>query len=284
MIAEYLTHLELLNSSPLTIRNYRICLSRFFQVVQKDIQDITIDDVFQFRLYLKRNTDIGYNWREFHIIALKSFFKWLYCREIRCLNYEKIEINKYEEQHIEYLERYELEKMFKIKHKSPIISARNQAMLRLFYSTGCRLAELASINHADIAPHQQLKVIGKGRKYRVVFLSNDCYKAVQDYLFLRSDNYKPLFISHGRGGNNLDHRLSHTMIDKIVRTYARKAGLIKKVTPHILRHTFATELLRNGAPIMDVKDMLGHEWVTTTQIYTHVTNNYLKQAHQSYHC
>jgi integrase/recombinase XerC len=236
---------------------------------------ISLSDVLNYRRKLKEN-GLGFNTIQFHLIVLRQFLKFCWINDFPTLPYHKIEICKYRRPLVEFLERSELDALFAVRDTDPLRTLRNQAIIRLLYSTGCRVSELAALDRRDVLA-DAMRVFGKGGKWRCVFVSPPAREALDKYLAVREDNYTALFVGHAG-------RLSVTMIEIIVRTAARKAGLCKKVTPHTLRHSFATHLLREGAPLPAIQEMLGHSSINSTMIYTHVTDPYLRDVHRQYHC
>lgn len=299
LVQSFLDHCEVgKNQSPKTLRNYHHYLSRF-QKWAGDIspKDISLDMVSKFRLHLNRLADekgqtLGIKTQNYHIIALRAFLKYLAKNDIDSLSAEKIELGKIPARTVEYLTREELERMFELPDTSTIKGLRDLAIMETLYSTGLRVSELAALNRSQVdLARREFMVRGKGRKPRIVFLSARAATAISAYLAKRTDNFEPVFLSHSRGksGSITDitlsekHRLTTVSIENIVRTTALHAGIIKRVTPHILRHSFATELLVNGADIRSVQEMLGHSSITTTQIYTHLTNRRLHEVHEKFH-
>ncbi len=286
------------NQSLKTLENYRHYLGRFAAFAGADLlmTGVTLDLVDKYRIYLNRLRDdsdkplLSVKTQAYHVIALRAFLKYLVKQDIPSLAPDKIELGKLPGRTVDFLEREELERLFAVIDTSGITGLRDYAILRTLYSTGLRISELVGLNRDGINLETcEFRVIGKGGKYRIVFLSRDAAEAIQRYLTARKDDLKPVFINHGRGkagaGYSLSERkrISPTMVQVLVRKYAAMAGLVKKVTPHKLRHSFATELLKNGADIRSVQDMLGHSSITTTQIYTHLTNKRLKEVHGKYH-
>jgi integrase/recombinase XerD len=208
---------------------------------------------------------------------------------VQTISPEKIELPKVPERQVEVLAREELEAMFNCIDVTKRNGLRDIAILHLLYSTGLRVSELSNLNRKDInLDTREFRIVGKGRKARIVFISDTAVEHIERYLESRNDNWLPLFVSNSnRSGQpsllGEERRLEPQAIERIVRTIATHAGIVKKVTPHTLRHTFATELLKNGADIRSVQEMLGHASITTTQIYTHLTNKRLKEIHQQFH-
>ncbi len=298
LITRFLEHAEVTkNQSSKTIQNYTHYLSRFCKWYgNKDTKDITLQNIQDYRLYLNRLNDdngnklLSIKTQNYHIIALRAFLKYCVKNDIETLSPEKIDLSKIPERTVEYLTREELERLFDTVGISGMRSLRDKAILEMLYSTGLRVSELVSLNLSQVDLERcEFMVRGKGRKPRIVFLSERAVSAIGSYIKARDDNFEPLFLNYRNGKRGEDitlgekRRLSTVMIEYLVRNYARKAGIIKKVTPHILRHSFATELLINGADIRSVQEMLGHSSITTTQIYTHLTNKRLKEVHEKYH-
>lgn len=291
LIQDFLEYCEVAqNKSERTIDNYKRYLGRFQKFLGKNISpsQISLKIIQNYRLYLKRQ-DLGQKTQNYHLISLRAFLKYLSKNDIKALAPEKIELSKTPERTVEVLSHEELGRLFKAIDRTSSAGHRDAAILETLYSTGLRVSELASLNRDQVdLKRREFMVRGKGKKPRIVFLSKKASEIIQSYIKSRDDNFNPLFINSGKGQSSdiLDseaRRLSTVSIEKIVRKYALKAGIIKKVTPHTLRHSYATELLINGADIRSVQEMLGHSSITTTQIYTHVTNKKLKEIHDKYH-
>lgn len=297
-ITRFLEHAEIgKNQSIKTVENYSHYLGRFAAFSgDVSIKGITLQKVQNYRLYLNRLTDekddqlLGIKTQNYHIIALRAFLKWCIKNDLETLSPEKIDLSKIPERTVEYLGREELERLFQQVEGDSVRILRDRAILETLYSTGLRVSELVSLNCDQVdLKRREFMIRGKGKKPRIVFLSDRAVDAITSYLAVRQDNFDPLFLNYGRGKKGDDitlgekRRLSTVMIQYLVRNYARKAGIIKKVTPHVLRHSFATELLINGADIRSVQEMLGHASITTTQIYTHLTNKRLREVHEKFH-
>lgn len=292
---QYLEHLEIeKNRSPKTLENYGRYLDRFLQFAKASkAEDLDDERVRQYRLYLNRLTDrdgqtLKKVTQNYHIIALRNFLKYLAKRGIKTVSAEKIELGKAEDRHVTFLEHNELERLLNAPDGSDLSSLRDRAMLRMLFSTGMRVSELCSMDRGKIdVKRGELSVLGKGRKIRLVFLSDDAKEHIARYLEKRADVDEALFIRIPKNkkfskASNL--RLTPRSVQRIVKKHAAKAGIMgKDVSPHTLRHSYATDLLRNGADIRSVQAMLGHSSVTTTQIYTHVTDSQLKDVHQRFH-
>lgn len=305
LITDFLEYLEIeKNRSQTTIRNYAFYLNRFLEWSKIDSsQRITLPLVKKYRLFLNRLTDektgepIKKNTQNYHVIALRSFLKYLAKQDIKTLAPEKIELAKQPERQIDFLEGSDLEKILEAplllekndKTKNKIIHLRDKACLELLFSTGMRVSEIAKLKIEEInLKKDEFSVRGKGSKIRVVFLSNQAKYWLQQYLAKRTDMSPFLFIAHDRASTGRDKKdeakpLTSRSIERLVKKYAKVAGITKKITPHTLRHSFATDLLSNGADIRAVQAMLGHSSITTTQIYTHVTDKHLKDIYKKHH-
>ncbi len=292
---EFLEHLEIeKNRSKKTLENYNHYLDRFFDItkITKPSQ-ITDEVVRRFRLQLNRQEEVGGKYlkrvtQNYHIIALRAFLKYLAKRDINTLPAEKIELGKQEDREVSFLEPEELQKLVSAPGGGTLVELRDRAILETLFSTGLRVSELCALNSDDVdLSRGEFSVRGKGRKVRVVFLSETAKLAIKTYLDKRSDVDEALFIRIPKNesfGDRENLRLTPRSIQRIIKKYAVIAGIIgKKITPHIMRHSFATDLLRNGADIRSVQALLGHASVTTTQIYTHVTDKQLREIHKKFH-
>ncbi len=286
---EYLTVEK--NSAQKTIENYDRYLSIFLKwsKISKPSQ-ITDNLVHNFRLYLSQRTDqngdfIGIKTRNYYIIALRNFLKFLAKNNIRSLAPERLELSKTKDRAIDFLELNEITELFQINQGNSLKNLRNQAILELLFASGLRVSELVSLDRNKInLRKQEFSVLGKGSKRRIVFISKEVAVLIEKYLNKRIDIDSALFIRHNREPNKESNlRLSPRSIQRIIQNSALKAGIVKKVTPHVMRHSFATNLLQNGADIRSVQALLGHSSITTTQIYTHVTNKSLKEVYDKYH-
>ena len=292
---QYLEHLEIeKNRSPKTLENYSRYLDRFLKFAKiSSPSDLTEELVRQYRLHLNRQTDrhgqpLKKVTQNYHIIALRSFLKYLAKRNVKSVSAEKIELGKQEDREVTFLEAGELERLITAPTGQGLDSLRDRAILGMLFSTGLRVSELCSLDRDKIdIKRGELSVMGKGRKIRLVFLSEESKKQLADYIAKRTDVDEALFIripKSGKFGKDSNLRLTPRSIQRIVHKYAVKGGIMgKHVSPHSLRHSFATNLLRNGADIRSVQAMLGHSSVTTTQIYTHVTDSQLRDVHKKYH-
>lgn len=295
-VRKFLEYCEITkNQSDKTLENYSHYLKRFQDYLSKDINPskITLQDVEKYRLFLNRHRDergrrLGIKTQNYHMIALRAFLKYLIKNDIRTLAPEKIELPKIPERSVEVLSRDELERIFAAVDIAKKQGPRDLAILHTLYSTGLRVSELTSLNRDDIDfKRREFMIRGKGNKPRIVFLSETASQKIKKYLQTRDDNFAPLFINSIRRKQDVfddeKRRLSQVSVQNLVRKYALKAGVVKKVTPHTLRHSYATELLINGADIRSVQQMLGHSSITTTQIYTHLTDKQLRNVHEKFH-
>ena len=299
-LERFLVYIELeKNRSRKTLENYNHYLGRFGEFFgrNKDLSELNLIDIQQFRLMLNRLDDnlthrsVGIKTQNYHLTALRAFLKYVTKHDVKTLAPEKVELARIPERSVGFLEREELIRMFQVVDQSRQSGRRDYAILQMLYSTGLRVSELTGLDKDAVdLKRREFMVRGKGRKQRIVFLTDLSAEAIQKYLDLRDDNFEPLFISGGRGKKmesdilqGEKKRLSARSVQNLVSKYARKAGIIKNVTPHTLRHSFATTLLRNGADIRSVQEMLGHASITTTQIYTHITNSRLREVHEKYH-
>lgn len=297
LVQKFLDYCEIeKNQSHRTIRNYRHYLGRFSEFVGRiDISKIDLDLVQQYRLHLNRFEDVrgrtlSRKTQNYHVIALRAFLKYLIKRDYDVLSPEKIELAKIPERTVDFLDHDELERLFAAASEDKKTGLRDRAILEMLYSTGLRVSELAGLDRTKVdLNRREFMVRGKGSKPRIVFLSDRATEALVRYLHSRADSFNPFFVSIGRNSKKTDitlgekKRLTTVSIQNIVRKAALIAGIMKKVTPHVLRHSMATSMLQEGADIRSVQELLGHASITTTQIYTHVTNKRLREVHEKYH-
>jgi len=299
---EFLEHVEIEKGNSLkTVNNYDHYISRFFEFAKiTEPKEITDDKIREFRLFLNRQPGVKTkgqqagtlkkNTQNYHLIALRSFLKYLMKRGIIALSPERIDLAKIKERSLDLISTDELSRLLQAPLSLPVTNKklenqkilRDKAILELFFSTGLRLSELCSINRDLDLSKDEFSIRGKGEKVRVVFLSDTAKEAIKNYLKSRKDLDEPLFIQYSRNMGK-GNRLTPRSIERIVKYYAIVAGISKKVTPHVIRHSFATDLLSNGADIRSVQMMLGHANIATTQIYTHITDRQLKDIHKRYH-
>lgn len=279
--------------SPLTSRNYSHYLDTFFKEMGiLNISDITEMKIREFRLKLNRMPGVKVKGQasatlkkvtqNYYMIALRSFLKYLRKRNIHALSPDTIELAKVGTRDLDLISIDELTRLLKAAEGTNIKHLRDRAMLELFFSTGLRLSELCSLNRDLDLSRDEFSIRGKGDKVRVVFLSDNAKTHIKKYLAARKDMEEPLFMNVSKNGNGAA-RLTPRSIERIVKHYAIKAGISKKVTPHVLRHSFATDLLSNGADIRSVQMMLGHANIATTQVYTHITDKQLREVHKKFH-
>ncbi len=286
---QFLEYVEIEKGRSLkTVENYDRYLTKFIcQTKITTVAGITDDVLREFRLWLNRQPSptgtLKKNTQNYHLIALRTFLKYLARRGVKSLSPERIELAKTGGRELELISASELTRLLAAPEGGGEMALRDQALLELFFSTGLRVSELAGLNRdsLDLA-RDEFTVRGKGEKVRLVFLSEDAKGAVKKYLDKRGDVEEALFVSMARKGD-APTRLTTRSIERIVKHYAVKAGITGKVTPHVIRHSFATDLLQNGADIRSVQMMLGHANVATTQIYTHVTDRQLRDIHKKFH-
>jgi len=274
-----------------TIQNYDHYLSRFFQQMNISfISEITEEKVREFRMWLNRQPGTGSDTmkrrtQNYYLIALRAFLKFLRKRGIEGLSPEKIELAKVPERHLDLISPAELDRLIVSADGTDERGLRDRAILELLFSTGLRVSELCSLDTDLDLSRDSFSIRGKGDKVRVVFLSDVAKDAIRAYLKARKDMNEALFVNVPRNRNvkRDPSRLTPRSIELLIKTYAAKAGITKKVTPHVLRHSFATDLLNNGADIRSVQQLLGHASINTTQIYTHVTDAHLAEVHKQFH-
>lgn len=291
---EFLEYLEIEKGRSLkTVENYDRYLTRFFvQSGVKVASDVTDDVVRSYRLWLNRqigadkkaNSNLKKNTQNYHLIALRVFLKYLVKRSIPSLAPDKIELAKTAGRDLDLINETELGRLMDSPKDNDLKSLRDRAILELLFSTGLRVSELCSLDRDLDISRDEFSIRGKGEKVRLVFLSEKARQAIRDYLVKRKDLGEALFVSLSEiNKNKSNDRLTPRSVERIIKKYAIKAGITKKVTPHTLRHSFATDLLQNGADIRSVQMMLGHSSVSTTQIYTHVTDKHLRDIHKKFH-
>lgn len=294
MKRQFLEYIELERGrSVKTIENYDRYLTRYLtQMGIKTVSQITEENIREFRQWLNRQPgsegSMKRRTQNYYLIALRAFLKFLRKREIDCISPERIELAKLPERSLDLISSTELERLLTSANGTDERSLRDRAILELFFSTGLRVSELCSLDNDLDLSRDEFSVRGKGEKVRVVFLSPPAKDAIKAYLKVRKDMEDALFVSASsvgskKGEKKAPTRLTPRSIELMIKTYAAKAGITKKVTPHVLRHSFATDLLSNGADIRSVQALLGHASINTTQIYTHVTDAHLREVHKKYH-
>jgi site-specific recombinase XerD len=298
-IVDFLEHLEVeRNLSQLTLRNYGHYLKRFSDWLKRrsisSITDVDLDVVRKYRVYLARYTDeegrtLAKSTQSYHIIALRSWLKWFIKRDVPVLQPEKIDLPKNEAHSMKFLMLDQIERLLEQPDISSQTGLRDRALLEVLFSTGLRVSELVSLNRDQVdIDRQEFGVIGKGRRPRVVFLSDRATTWLTNWLNCREDNWRPVFVRFSGKKPDLladgeEMRLTTRSVQRIVDHYCRQARLPIKVSPHGIRHSFATDLLSNGAGLREVQEMLGHKNIATTQIYTHVTSPQLQKVHKKFH-
>lgn len=295
---EFLEYIEIEKGRSInTVKNYDRYLERFIKQAKiASPSDITEEKVREFRLWLNRQASgnnaytgetLKKKTQNYYLIALRTFLKFLTKRGHTTLPADHIELAKVEQRSIDVITNQELIRLLDApnQEKNKEKKARGKAILELLFSTGLRVSELCSLKRDLDLSVDEFTIRGKGGKVRVVFLSNDAKKYTKEYLDLRKDMSDAMFvkISDEKGRANSENGLTRRSIERIVRRYATMAGISKKVTPHVIRHCFATNLLSNGADLRSVQALLGHANITTTQVYTHVTDKHLRDIHKKFH-
>lgn len=289
MKRQFLEYIEIERGrSVKTIENYDRYLTRYFRQMKVDrVSDISEENIREFRMWLNRQPGTADNsmkrrTQNYYLIALRAFLKFLRKRGIECISPERIELAKLPERSLDLITPTELGRLMQAAGGDDEKTLRDRAMFELLFSTGLRVSELCALDSDIDLSRDELSVRGKGDKVRVVFLSPTAKAAVSTYQKKRKDMGEALFVNIARGRER-GERLTPRSIERIIKFYASKAGITKKVTPHVLRHSFATDLLSNGADIRSVQQLLGHASINTTQIYTHVTDSHLREIHKKYH-
>ena len=300
---QFLEHLEIEKGSSLkTIENYERYLNRFFEFGKiQNAKDINDTVVREFRLWLNRqlannkniNKTLSKKTQNYYLIALRMFLKYLTKRRIESMHSDQIDLAKVTERSLDLISNTELSRLLNAPDGNDIKSLRDKAIMELLFSTGLRVSELCSLTNDLDLTADEFSIRGKGGKVRVVFLSDKAKDAIKKYMALRKDMEEALFTQVGseiiykkpdsKNGKKEIKALTRRSIERIVKHYAIQAGISKKVTPHVIRHCFATDLLQNGADIRSVQIMLGHSNIATTQIYTHITDKQLREVHKKFH-
>jgi site-specific recombinase XerD len=302
LVTDFIEYGELeRNFSPLTVRMYDYYLRHFVHWLETKHQtteasQISYEMVKQYRLHLSRYVSeqtkfpLKKSTQNYFMVALRAFLRYLVKKGHQTLSPDQVELGKQEDRQLKYLEQEQLDSLLEAPDTTTLEGIRDRAILETLFSTGLRVAELAALNRDQInLDKREFGVIGKGRKARVVFLTEDACDRIAKYLQLRKDKYLPLFIRYKGKKHQLDDtdgqdlRLTPRSIERMVEKYVKERGLSIKATPHTLRHSFATDLLVNGADLRSVQEMLGHSNIATTQIYTHITNARLQDVHERFH-
>lgn len=288
-VNDFLEYLEIeKNRSKKTLENYHRYLKFFIDWANgqgiKNPAAITSEVIRSYRLYLNRKITaagegLKHVTQNYYIIALRGFLRYLIKRGVATLAPEQVELSKQEERKVDFLEVQEVKRLVEAVKGDDMTSTRDRVIISTLFSTGLRVSELAGLNREHVNIERgEFAVRGKGKKIRVVFLDKASKQAMKDYVAKRTDIEEALVLNH-----RSNRRLTVRQIQRILKHYAAKAGIVKRVTPHVLRHSLATELLMKGADIRSVQEMLGHSSITTTQVYTHITNPRLKEVHEKYH-
>lgn len=303
LIDDFLEHLEIeVGRSKKTVENYRHYLERFVMLAQEILQkdeikpsDIDKELIRKYRLLLNRygsengSEDLKIITQTYHLIALRGFLKYLARRDIKSLDPSLVDLPHVIRKQVTFLHFGEVEDMLDQIDLSTESGLRDRAIIELLYSSGLRVSELVGLNRDSInLERREFMVRGKGSKDRPIFVSKSAAERVKDYLDARTDSLPALFLNNSRNTQAVDtsgnyRRMTARSVERIVEKYARLAGITKHVSPHTLRHSFATDLLMNGADLRSVQSMLGHADISTTQIYTHVTDAHLKEIHEKFH-
>jgi len=301
LLKNYLDYLEIERGRTRKTReNYERYLKRFIEFAKiKSETDIDLDKVKDFRIYLARvenpKEEIGgykKTTQSYYIIALRNFLKFLAKNDYRVLASEKIELPRIPDRQINIMEYSDLERLMAAPKTNDLKGLRDKAILEVLFSTGLRVSELCSLSRYFDLNRGEISVRGKGGKIRVVFLSESAKKAIKNYLDKRTDAEEALFVSFtkatrstnsGQANPKVIGRIIPRTIQRLIDFYGRKAGIPQKIHPHLLRHSFATDLLIGGADLRSVQELLGHSNISTTQIYTHLTNKELKEIHKTFH-
>ncbi len=282
---EFLDYLEIERGRAVkTLENYDRYLERFFDFAKiKSASDIREEKVRAFRIALNRD-GLKHKTQNYYLIALRAFLKFLRKRDIESLQPEKIELAKTSMREIDVMSSDELERLLKAPEGDSLKSLRDRAILHTLFSTGMRVSELVSLDRYIDLSKDEITIRGKGDKLRLVFLSPLAKEHIKKYLDKRTDTDEALFINLAKNKDaSKSLRLSARSVERLIKRYATKAGIMKEVTPHKLRHSFATDLLQNGADLRAVQALLGHASITTTQVYTHVVDKHLKDTYKKFH-
>lgn len=299
LVRRFLEHLEIeRNCSRLTIRNYEHYLNVLIDFLYDGekrvpkVCDITSETVRNFRLFLSRQKgvvgDMKLVTQGYYIIALRSFLKWLIKNDIKVLQPEKLDVPKSRDHSLKFLDGNQIERLLNQPLLSSKAGLRDKVILELLFSTGLRVSELVSLNRDQINLNtREFGVIGKGGRSRIVFISKQAADFISRYLKSRMDRFKPLFMRSLRPqeitADDDSVRLTSRSVQRLVKKYVKQAKLPVMATPHTLRHSMATDLLRSGADLRSVQEILGHKNIATTQIYTHVTDARLREIHEKFH-
>ncbi|MDR0397717.1 MAG: tyrosine-type recombinase/integrase [Candidatus Nomurabacteria bacterium] len=298
LIADFLEYLEVEKGRSIkTAENYSLYLNRFIEFAGDDLkpQQINYELIRKYHLWLnryegERSEKLSKRTQAYHLIALRGFLKYLARRDIKALDPSRIDIPKLSRKQVTFLDGGEVAQMVNAVKVNSKASLRDKALIELLFSSGLRVSELVGLNRDSInLERKEFVVRGKGNKDRPIFISDTAARALQEYINSRQDSLPALFVNDSK--NTLSapktdgryRRLTARSVQRIVQKYAKLAGITKHVSPHTMRHSFATDLLMNGADIRSVQAMLGHADISTTQIYTHVTDAHLREVHAKFH-
>ncbi len=298
-IDQFLEYLEIeKNCSKLTIRDYRHYLNVFSEwfsstLPTKSVENLNLSDIRKYRVYLANRVNpkgvtLKRVTQNYYVIALRSLLRYLIKNDIQTLEPSKIDLPKTESRSLKFLEREQIERLVTAADTSKEEGIRDRTILELLFSTGLRVSELVKLNRDQInLERREFGIIGKGGRARIVFVSDRATEWIQRYLAARSDSFKPLFIRYSGRVSEEDEgekmRLTVRSVERAVKKYVKIAKIPVDASVHTLRHSFATDLLTNGADLRSVQEMLGHKNIATTQIYTHITNKQLREVHQAFH-
>lgn len=296
IILDFVEHLEVEKGrASVTAENYNHYLERLIEFAGDiDVKDITPEVLRKYRLWLNRYVNdngehLSTITQSYHLIALRGFLTYLVKRDIPSLSPEKVELPKVNRKQVTFLTFDEIERLFDaVSNDGSPTHLRDRAVLELLFSSGLRVSELVNLNRDHVnTKRREFTVRGKGQKDRPVFISEKAAQHIEAYLDSRNDSLSPLFLNYSRN-NQTDssgnfRRLTARSIQRMISSYAKLAGITKRVTPHTMRHSYATNLLMNGADIRSVQSMLGHSDISTTQVYTHVTDQHLRDVYEKFH-
>jgi site-specific recombinase XerD len=295
LILDYIEHLEVEGGrSAKTAENYKLYLERFIEFTDNImVGKITPEVIRKYRLWLNRfknehDDELATITQSYHLIALRGFLTYLSKRDIPSISPEKIELPKVSRKQVTFLHYDEVARLLESIPLDDEQGLRDRAIVELLFSSGLRVSELVNLNRDHVnTKRREFMVRGKGQKDRPVFIGEAAAERVKDYLGARLDNLPPLFLSYSRNNTSSNggdyRRLTARSVQRIINKYAKLAGITKHVSPHTMRHSFATDLLMNGADIRSVQSMLGHSNISTTQVYTHVTDEHLREIYEKFH-